>query len=143
MRRTLPGVLVAAFGLLAPAAPGFAHHGFNVEFDKDRCTDVTGVLSALYWENPHAYFDVDVKEASGQMVTWHLEMITPNALKRNGTTREDFTASMGKPVSARFCPTKVGGTPYRGTAEFLKLADGQLRVVGQNIENLTPEQIHF
>jgi len=143
MRRKLRSVLIAAFGLAAAATPGFAHHGFAVEFDKDRCTDLTGLLSALYWENPHAYFDVNVKEASGTMVTWHLEMITPNALKRNGTTQQDFLASMGKSVSARACPTKAGGTPYRGTAEFIKLADGQLRITGQNVENLTPPQIHF
>jgi hypothetical protein len=143
MRRKLPGVLIAAFGLVVAGAPAFAHHGFNVEFDKDKCMDLTGLLSALYWENPHAYFDVNVTEAGGKMVTWHLEMITPNALKRNGTTREDFQTSMGKPVSARACPTKAGGTPYRGTAEFIKLADGQLRVTGQNVENLTPSQIHF
>ena len=143
MRRKLPGVLIAAFALVVAAAPAFAHHGFSVEFDKDKCMDLTGLLSGLDWENPHAYFDMTVKEASGKMVTWHLEMITPNALKRNGTTRQDFLTSMGKSVSARACPTKAGGTPYRGTAEFIKLADGQLRVTGQNIENLTPPQIHF
>jgi len=143
MRRKLPGVLIAAFGLVVAAAPAFAHHGFSVEFDKDKCMDLTGLLSELYWENPHAYFDVNVMEATGKMVTWHLEMITPNALKRNGTTRQDFLASMGKSVSARACPTKAGGTPYRGTAEFIKLADGQLRVTGQNVENLTPSQLHF
>jgi Family of unknown function (DUF6152) len=143
MRRKLPGVLIAAFALVVAAAPAFAHHGFSVEFDKDKCMDLTGSLSGLDWENPHAYFDMTVKEASGKMVTWHLEMVTPNALKRNGTTRQDFLANMGKSVSARACPTKAGGTPYRGTAEFIKLADGQLRITGQNIENLTPPQIHF
>ena len=60
-----------------------------------------------------------------------------------GTTRQDFLTQMGKAVNARACPTKAGGTPYRGTAEFIKLADGQLRVTGQNVENLTPPQIHF
>jgi hypothetical protein len=143
MRRKLPGVVIAAFALIAAAAPAFAHHGFSVEFDKDKCMDLTGSLSGLDWENPHAYFDMSVKEASGKMVTWHLEMVTPNALKRNGTTRQDFITNMGKSVSARACPTKAGGTPYRGTAEFIKLADGLLRIVGQNIENLTPPQIHF
>jgi hypothetical protein len=143
MRRKLPRVLTAACALVAAAAPAFAHHGFNVEFDKDKCMDLTGVLGGLDWENPHAYFDMNVKEASGKMVTWHLEMITPNALKRSGTTRQDFVTNMGKSVSARACPTKAGGTPYRGTAEFIKLADGQLRITGQNVENLTPPQIHF
>ena len=76
MRRKLSGVLIAAFGLVVTAAPGFAHHGFNVEFDKDRCSDLTGLLSALYWENPHAYFDVDVKEASGKMVTWQRQVLS-------------------------------------------------------------------
>src|SRR5258705_13973869 len=93
MRRKLRSVLIAAFGLAVAAAPGFAHHGFAVEFDKDRCTDLTGLLSALYWENPHAYFDVDVKEASGTMVTWHLEMITPKLLKRKAPR-----ARVSKPV---------------------------------------------
>jgi hypothetical protein len=143
MRRKLPRIVIAAFGLFVAAGPAFAHHGFNVEFDKDKCMDLTGLLSALYWENTHAYFDMNVTEAGGKIGTWHLEMITPNALKRNGTTRQDFDASIGKSVSARACPTKAGGTPYRGTAEFIRLADGQLRVTGQNVENLTPAQIHF
>jgi len=143
MRHKLFGVLIAVFAVLVPAAPAFAHHGFSVEFDKDKCMDLKGTLSGLDWENPHAYFNMDVKQANGKMVTWHLEMITPNALKRNGTIRQDFTSQMGKAVAARACPTKAGGTPFRGTAEFIKLADGLLRVTGQNVENLTPPQIRF
>jgi|SRR5882724_4150178 len=143
MRRKLPGVLTAVFAVLVAAVPVFAHHGFSVEFDKDKCMDLKGSLSGIDWENPHAYVQMDVKDATGKAVTWHLEMITPNALKRNGTTRQDFLQNMGKPVSARACPTKAGGTPHRGTAEFIKLGDGLLRVTGQNVENLTPEQLHF
>src|SRR6266576_3127883 len=96
MRRKLFGVLIAVFAVLVPAAPAFAHHGFSVEFDKDKCMDLQGTLSGIDWENPHAYFDMDVKQATGKAVTWHLEMITPNALKRNGTTRQDFLGNMGK-----------------------------------------------
>src|SRR5881296_3462663 len=132
MRRKLSDVLIAACALVAAAAPAFAHHGFNVEFDKDKCMDLTGSLAALYWENPHAYFDMNVTEASGKMVTWHLEMITPNALKRNGTTRQDFTSNMGKVMNARACPAKVNSEgDQRGAAEYIKLADGILRIVGQ------------
>jgi hypothetical protein len=143
MRRTLPGILTLLVTVLIAAAPVFAHHGFSVEFDKDKCMDLKGTLSGIAWDNPHAYLDMNVKEASGKSVTWHLEMVTPNALKRNGTSRQDFVTNMGKSVSARACPTKDGGTPYRGTAEFIKLGDGLLRVTGQNVENLTPEQLHF
>ena len=100
------GVLMAFFGLLG-ATPIFAHHGFNVEFDGTKCMDLKGTLSDITWENPHAYLQMDVKDADGKVAVWHLEMITPNALKRNGTTRQDFVANMGKPMNARACPVRV------------------------------------
>jgi Family of unknown function (DUF6152) len=143
MRPRLPSMLTAILTVLVAAFPAFAHHGFQAEFDKTKCMDLRGNLSGLDWENPHAYFHIDVKDASGKSVSWSLEMITPNALTRNGSTRQDFLTNMGKPMVARACPAKAGGTAYRGTAEFLQLSDGLLRVVGQNVENLTPEQLHW
>ena len=143
MRRKLPGVLIAACALAVAAAPAFAHHGFSVEFDKDKCMDLKGTLTGVDWENPHAYIHMDVKDANGKAVSWSLETITPLAMKRSGTTRQDFLNSMGKPIVVRACPTKAGGTEYRGAVEFLKLSDGLLRVLGQNVERLTPEQLHF
>lgn len=142
MRVKLRGLLMA-IALLGGAHPAFAHHGFAVEFDKTKCMDLKGTLTGLDWENPHAYVHMDVKEASGKTVSWSLETITPLGMKRSGTTREDFLNNMGKPIVVRACPTKAGGTEYRGSAEFLKLADGVLRIVGQNVEGLTPEQLHF
>lgn len=142
MRLTLPAVLLA-IALFSAALPIFAHHGFAVEFDKTKCMDLKGTLTGLDWENPHAYIHVDVKDASGKTESWSLETVTPLGLKRSGTTREDFLNNMGKPIAVRACPTKAGGTEYRGTAEFLKLPDGLLRIVGQNVEGLTPEQLHF
>jgi len=142
MRVKLSGVLMA-IALFGAALPAFAHHGFAVEFDKSKCMDLRGTLTGLDWENPHAYVHMDVKDANGKTVSWSLEMITPLGMKRSGTTREDFLNNTGKPIVARACPTKAGGTEYRGTAEFLRLADGVLRIVGQNVEGLTPEQLHF
>lgn len=143
MRSKLSGVVTAVVAVLVAAAPSFAHHGFAVEFDATKCMDLKGTLSGLVWENPHAYLRMDVKDASGKVQTWSLEMITPNALKRNGTTSQDFQTNMGKPISARACPTKAGGTPYRGTAEFIQLADGLIRITGQLVEKITVEQFHF
>jgi hypothetical protein len=144
MRVRGSGILAAVCVLLGAALPVFAHHQFGVEFDAAKCTNLKGTLTAIDWENPHAYFHMDVKDADGKTNNWRLEMITPNALKRNGTTRQDFLDSVGKPVAARACPTKAGGTMYKGSAEFLQLADGEIRVVGQNVERgLSPDKLHF
>ena len=133
-------ILVAVFFASVPA---FAHHGYATEFDITKCENLKGTLSGVEWENPHAFFHIDVKDTDGKVNTWRLETISPNSLKRSGTTREDVLSNVGKPAVARICPTKAGGTPYKGTAEFFKLGDGLLRIVGQNIENLTPEDLHF
>jgi len=126
---------------VAGAIPAFAHHGFGVEFDSNKCMDLKGTLSKLYWENPHAYFDIDVKNADGSKATWHLEMVTPNALKRTGTTKADFDANMGKVINARACQSKAGDT--RGAASYIALQDGAIRLVGQQVERRADADKHF
>ena len=143
MRVRVAGVLLALCCLLGLAVTAFAHHGFGVEFDGSKCMDLKGTLSGLTWENPHAYLQMDVTDAGGKTTSWHLEMITPNALKRNGTTRQDFESNMGKTMNARACPAKVNGDS-RGAAEYIKLADGILRIVGQIPERgMTPDKLNF
>ena len=143
MRMTFAGAAITFSCLLGLSGPALAHHGFGVEFDGSKCMDLKGTLTGLVWENPHAYVEMDVKDTSGNTTKWHLEMITPNALKRNGTTRQDFEANMGKLMNARACPAKVNGHE-RGAAEYIKLADGILRIVGQIPErNMTPDKLNF
>ena len=143
MKVKLLGILMALFavGAAVPAVPAFAHHGFGVEFDATKCMDLKGTLTGLKWENPHAYFDMEVKNPDGKAVTWHLEMVTPNALKRTGTTKADFEANFGKPINARACPAK--GAEYRGAASYLALSDGQIRLVGQQVERRSDADKHF
>ena len=143
MRVRLTGALIALSYLLGLPVSAFAHHGFGVEFDGSKCMDLKGILTGVLWENPHAYVSLDVTDASGKTVAWRLEMITPNALKRNGTTQMDFRENVGKEMHARACPAKVGGDS-RGAAEYIKLADGILRIVGQIPErNMTPDKLNF
>ena len=144
MRVMFAGVLTAVLLLLGAASSVRAHHGFTIEFDPTRCMDLVGTLTGVEWENPHAYVRMDVKTADGKVVPWRLEMITPNALKRNGTTSEDFAVNVNKPMHARACPAREGAGQNRGAAEYIKLADGLIRIVGQVVErDLTPEKLSF
>ena len=96
MKPRFSGMVMAVFAVLAAAAPAFAHHGFTVEFDASKCMDLKGTLTGIDWENPHAYFHMDVKGADGNVQSWRLEMITPNALKRNGTSTAGFPRKYGQ-----------------------------------------------
>ena len=140
MRARLSSFFVVLF-VLGLGTAAFAHHGFNVEFDSSKCMNLKGTLTGIQWENPHAYFDMAVKNPDGTTVTWHLEMVTPNALKRTGTTKEDFKSNMGKTINAFACPAKSGDN--RGAAGYIALSDGLIRLVGQIQGQKSDADKHF
>ena len=79
-------VALAAAGLLC-AVPALAHHSFGAEYDDSKPVTITGVVTQVDWENPHIHFYLDVKDESGNITNWALEMGPPNGLERSGWTR--------------------------------------------------------
>jgi hypothetical protein len=55
------GCLVALLTLVAPA---YAHHS-TANFDSDKTTTVTGVVSYVSFTNPHSFIDMDVAGVDG------------------------------------------------------------------------------
>src|SRR5579872_1034343 len=80
-------VAMAGLGLIMAAMPVLAHHSFAAEYDNKKPVELKGVISKVEWTNPHARFYVDVKDASGKVTTWNLELASPNVLIRNGWRR--------------------------------------------------------
>jgi hypothetical protein len=133
-RYRLCGALPIVIGLVFFAVPSYAHHSFAAEFDSTKCMDFNGTLTGIEWQNPHGYFHVDVKNASGGVDSWSFQTVSLITLKRSGTSRRDFLDNIGKPVYVRGCLAK-NGVKNRAAAETLKLPDGQLRIVGQEVEH--------
>jgi len=86
IRRPLTG-LFAGLAFTLAALPLVAHHSFGSEFDAQKRLSLTGTVTKLEWTNPHIWFFIDVKDASGRVSNWALEMGSPNALLRAGWTR--------------------------------------------------------
>ena len=82
--RTSKGLVAAMLcaGVLLCAPAARAHHSFAAEFDGKNCRDFNGTLTKLDWQNPHAYFYVDVKEPDGHVEAWSFQTYALITLRR-------------------------------------------------------------
>lgn len=83
MRRTILAAMTVA-GVWLAAAPIIAHHSNAAMYDADKRIVIKGEISKIQWTNPHSYLYLDVRDASGKVVTWALEGFPPNTLLRTG-----------------------------------------------------------
>jgi hypothetical protein len=85
-------VVVAAMVAFSNAAGSLlAHHSFAAEYDHDKPIKLTGAVTRVEWQNPHAYFYIDVKDAqTGRVVNWAFEMAAPAVLQRTGWKRSSM-----------------------------------------------------
>jgi hypothetical protein len=131
MKAKLPWLVFGSFVLsvICLNVPLYAHHGFEFEYDASKFITVTGVLTKVDWENPHIYFNVDVKDADGKVTSWRFEGSSVAIVERTGTRRADLVSNIGQTITVGACPGK-GGVP-RGAAEKVKLPDGREVVVAR------------
>jgi hypothetical protein len=87
--RSMSALVVVAATMFA-AAPLLAHHSFAAEYDRAKPVTLTGTVTRVEWINPHAHFQMDVKDPSGTKASWDIELGSPAGLLRNGWTRNSL-----------------------------------------------------
>jgi hypothetical protein len=118
--RFVLSVAMAGVIWLAAGSPALAHHSGAAEFDSTKKIDLTGVVTKVEWTNPHAHFYMDVKDPSGNVANWNLELASPNVLIRNGWKRN--SVKPGDTVSVT--GSRAKDSPYYGSASMITFPDG-------------------
>ena len=118
--RFVLSIAMAGVIWLAAGSPALAHHSGAAEFDSTKKIDLTGVVTKVEWTNPHAHFYMDVKDPSGNVANWNLELASPNVLIRNGWKRN--SVKPGDTVSVT--GSRAKDSPYYGSASVITFPDG-------------------
>jgi hypothetical protein len=83
MRHRVLAAVALGLGLLMCAGPTLAHHGGSA-YDTSKTTVLTGTVKTFDFIQPHPIIGLDVKDESGNLVNWSIEMTSPNHLVRYG-----------------------------------------------------------
>ena len=107
--------------LLMTSTPALAHHSFDAEYDSAKPITLTGFVTKLDWNNPHAFVYLEVKDQKGNTVEWEVEMMSLNHLRSYGWTSK--TVKAGDMISCTGSPAKSGAPSM--ISNRMKLADGR------------------
>jgi hypothetical protein len=117
----------AAAILLWPAALP-AHHSFVAEFDGEKPVKLTGPVTKVEWRNPHIWVYLDARGADGTLTSWQCEGGAPNALTRQGWSRNTF--ALGQDITVEGWRAKDGSNTCN--ARSWRLANGQQVLAGSS-----------
>jgi hypothetical protein len=61
-----------------------AQNGFSATYDAERQVKLSGAVTRVEWVNPHAFFFINVRDASGLTTNWAIEIGNPLDLESDG-----------------------------------------------------------
>ncbi|HMA11669.1 MAG TPA: DUF6152 family protein [Steroidobacteraceae bacterium] len=114
--------IALALCLLPGAGAAVAHHSTAAEFDANKPVTFTGTVQKVMWMNPHVYTHIEVKQADGATVVYHVEGGAPNSLFRQGWRKD--TLKVGTVVTVNGLRAKNPDSTNVGQATITS-ADGR------------------
>ena len=134
--RTRLSVAAAFVGLLLAAAPLWAHHAFQAEFDDKKPVHLKGKVTKMEWINPHAWIHIDVADADGKVTSWMVECGSPNIMLRRGFTKDSL--EFGTELTVDGYQAKNGSLRANGSSVTFR--DGRKLFVGGSNPDIPANQ---
>lgn len=78
--------------LLSAAIPALAHHSFLSIYDADNIQTVEGVVTEVWFENPHSRVYIETSDENGNKTLWESETYPRNILVRRGWNHDELKA---------------------------------------------------
>lgn len=103
-----------------------AHHSFAVHFVAEGLAEVTGIVDAFRFSNPHGILTFKVTDENGQTMQWKAETNSPNVLRRRGWSKDSLKP--GEEITVVGFPARDGSSYMR--ISKVTFADGR-ELVGQ------------
>ena len=97
--------LAIVMSLFITTVPAFTHHA-DVAYERTSIELKSATIVKVAWINPHAVVSCDVKDETGKVTRWTLEMGSPSAMQRVGWNRNSL--SPGDVVKLDVNPAKNG-----------------------------------
>jgi hypothetical protein len=97
--------LAVVLSLFITTVPAFTHHA-DVAYERKAIELKNATIVKVAWINPHGVVTLNVKETTGQVTQWTLEMGSPSAMTRSGWNRNSL--SPGDEVTIDVNPAKNG-----------------------------------
>ncbi len=128
MRCTTSRFVALAFVLVWAAAPVLAHHSFAAQYDSKQTITFTGTVMKMEWQNPHIFFYVDAKDASGKLTSYAVEGGPPNTLYRSGWRKDSI--KIGETVTVEGSKARDGSNLVN--ARSVVMANGKRVFAGSS-----------
>jgi hypothetical protein len=119
----------ASLALVAALAASAAAHHSPVMFDRTATKTLVGTVVQFTWTNPHSAIQLDVRNESGGVDRWGVELGSPQSMARNGWRSNIIKP--GDTITVVVNPLKSG--EFGGIFVSLTLPDGR-KLGGRAVE---------
>lgn len=126
MKRVIVSLVLIAAALVGDRSIT-AHHSFAAQYDRNKPITLAGPVMRIEWMNPHIYFYMDVKDATGKTTQWAIEGGAPNTLYRAGWRKD--SVKIGEVVTVQGYLARDGSHLVNMASAVL--ADGRNVFFGQ------------